>query len=911
MSLSTDISSTAENLIKRELAGEFPAQKSQEWFNKRAYMLTATNISSVLDCNIYKSKYELMLSKISNVNVVNSVFTPATQWGNRFENIALKFYEFYKNVNVYSIGLVSHSKYSWLGASPDGLLKCGKLLEIKCPFSRKSNGKIPFSYWIQMQIQLEVCDLDECDYLECKFYKYENKEDYDADDSDSLIKGEILPKASEILETAETIIYYKLENIMLKTVTRDKLWFSTNLKCIQKFYSNMTHYKQIESENVGKGICEFNKSLQTTKRKRNIYQVATGNRNIKRRRKLPLSQFIDKFELPTITNWKYWVSATAIRNYVIDDPMVDWLEYHKNSWLCLGPNTNQKNNNKPPTFEKYIMQNGIKFETKTIQKLMEKFPNEVVSIGKYETVKSHTKFLETLYHIQKGTPIIYQGVLHDYSKKIFGMPDLLVRSDYMNKIFNKPVIKPHKKWHYRVVEIKMSSLVLCADGIHLRNSKILKTFKSQLYIYNTILGSIQNYTPAKSYVIGENWQYVSKRVFHRGSSFDRPAIVNFKNRDNETRKKVSDAIKWIRKMRNNGKAWEVLPPTVPQLRPNMCIINNKWQHVKKDIATRQNDITQLWMCGNKNREFADVNGIVNWRTHPNLTSEMLGITGDSTANTLQLIIDVNQDNSKLKPIYPKKIESNLYNWRDSGVDVYVDFETISSVLVPFGLKNSSTFDCDDSEKTHDDSHTTGDFIFMIGVGYEIQQSSHNSNSKNTILNMKHLKNVIPSNTWHFKCFISDDMSIVSERKMFQEFHDFIYNIKAKNVWHWSSAEPHLYNTVLSRHINYIDTYKIIYNWCDLLKLFKTEPIVTRGSLCFKLKSVAGALHKLNIIESQYSNEMDNGLDAMMYAYNEYVQMKTFDHENNMISNIMKNIRCYNEIDCKVLWEILTYFRLHH
>jgi putative phage-type endonuclease len=901
MALSTDKSSTAENLIKRELAGEFPAQKSQEWFNKRAYLLTATNISSVLDCNIYKSKYELMLSKISNVHVVNSVFTPATQWGNQFESIALKFYEFYKKANVYSIGLVSHSKYSWLGASPDGLLKCGKLLEIKCPFSRESNGKIPFQYWIQIQIQLEVCNLDECDYLECKFYKYENKEEYDADDSDSLLKGEIQPNPLEILENKENAIYYKLENIMLKTVVRDKLWFSTNFKCIQKFYMDMMYYKQIEIENVGKGICEFNKSLQTTKRNRNIYQVTTGNRDIKRRRKAPLSQFIDKFELPTITNWKYWVSATAIRNYVIDDPMVDWLEYHKNDWLYLGLNTHKKNHNKPPTFEKYIMKSGIQFETDTIQTLTEKFTDEVVSIGKYETVKSHTKFLETLYHIQKGTPIIYQGVLHDYSKKIFGMPDLLVRSDYLNKIFNKPVIKPHKKWHYRVVEIKMSTLVLCADGIHLRNSKTVQTFKSQLYMYNIILGTIQNYTPSKSYVLGKKWQYTNQKIFHSGTSFDRPAIVNFKNRDNETRKKVSDAIKWVRKMRLNGKGWQVLPPTVSQLRPNMCVVNNKWQHVKKDIATRQNDITQLWMCGHKNRKFADVNNVINWRTHPNLTSEMLGITGESTVNTLQLIIDVNQDNSEFGPIYPKKIESNLYNWRDTVVDAYVDFETISSVLSPFGLQNSST----------NDTQVPGDFIFMIGVGYEIQPIKLNHISSNAILGAKHLTNITAPNTWYFKCFIADDMSIESERKMFQEFHDFIYNMQAKNLWHWSPAEPHLYNTVLSRHINYIDTYKIIYDWCDLLKLFKTEPIVTRGSLCFKLKSVAGALNKLNIIKSQYSSEMDNGLDAMMYAYNEYLQMKNFDHDNGIISNVMKNIRYYNEIDCKVLWETLTYLRLNH
>ena len=70
------------------------------------------------------------------------------------------------------IGLIIHNQYKHIGASPDGISDLGIMLEIKCPFKRKIDGAIPEQYWMQIQGQLEVCDLEECDYLECKLWEY-------------------------------------------------------------------------------------------------------------------------------------------------------------------------------------------------------------------------------------------------------------------------------------------------------------------------------------------------------------------------------------------------------------------------------------------------------------------------------------------------------------------------------------------------------------------------------------------------------------------------------------------------------------------------------------------------------------------------------------------------------------------
>jgi hypothetical protein len=62
-----------------------------------------------------------------------------------------------------------HKDIPYFGASPDGITENGIMLEIKCPYKRKIDGGIPEQYFYQVQGQLEVCGLNECDYFECAF----------------------------------------------------------------------------------------------------------------------------------------------------------------------------------------------------------------------------------------------------------------------------------------------------------------------------------------------------------------------------------------------------------------------------------------------------------------------------------------------------------------------------------------------------------------------------------------------------------------------------------------------------------------------------------------------------------------------------------------------------------------------
>jgi len=100
----------------------------------------------------------------------------ATTWGHRFESLTRRIYELeiagLDTVND-TLGRFTHQTIPWLSASPDGLITkgplCGRLVEIKSPKTRQPGEFVPDEYYVQMQIQMEVCDLDAVDFIEAQF----------------------------------------------------------------------------------------------------------------------------------------------------------------------------------------------------------------------------------------------------------------------------------------------------------------------------------------------------------------------------------------------------------------------------------------------------------------------------------------------------------------------------------------------------------------------------------------------------------------------------------------------------------------------------------------------------------------------------------------------------------------------
>ena len=119
-------------------------------------------------------------------------------------------YDFDFNTTVGEFGCKAHTEYPFPRASPDGInidennSLYGRLVEVKNPVSRKLSGTPKKDYWIQMQIQMEVWDLDECDFLETVFKAYENEEEFNND-------GESYTRTAKGLRKGVMIHFYHNE----------------------------------------------------------------------------------------------------------------------------------------------------------------------------------------------------------------------------------------------------------------------------------------------------------------------------------------------------------------------------------------------------------------------------------------------------------------------------------------------------------------------------------------------------------------------------------------------------------------------------------------------------------------------------------------------------------------------------
>ena len=162
-----------------------PEQRTSEWYEMRHNLITASNAwkafhtQSSINQLIYEKCEPINTEKFASVNV-DSPF----HWGQKYEPVSVMFYEEKYNTKIEDFGCIPDINNKFLGVSPDGInVKYdsdlyGRMLEIKNPISRIINGIPKREYWIQMQLQMSVCGLNECDFLETSFKEYNSYDEF-------------------------------------------------------------------------------------------------------------------------------------------------------------------------------------------------------------------------------------------------------------------------------------------------------------------------------------------------------------------------------------------------------------------------------------------------------------------------------------------------------------------------------------------------------------------------------------------------------------------------------------------------------------------------------------------------------------------------------------------------------------
>jgi hypothetical protein len=198
----------------------------------------------------------------------------ARHWGVRYEPVSTMYYIHNYGTQIEEFGCLVHPSLSFLGASPDGInirpdsKVYGRMLEIKNPVSRVITGQPTTEYWIQMQIQMEVCDINLCDFLETRFVEYDTYETFFSDGT-FMLSSENKPKGCILLYLKEgkyvydyapygieediytqweasskevadrefvKTIYWRLEQVSCVLVERNRTWFTAHRNEIAAFW---------------------------------------------------------------------------------------------------------------------------------------------------------------------------------------------------------------------------------------------------------------------------------------------------------------------------------------------------------------------------------------------------------------------------------------------------------------------------------------------------------------------------------------------------------------------------------------------------------------------------------------------------------------------------------------------------
>lgn len=193
--------------VTRLLSMQQWEQRTPEWYEVRKTLLTASDVASALGVKPFKSypgdiRADTLEKKVQNTFVGNIY----TEHGVKYEDEARRLFEMATGEKVLEFGLLVHPEHTWLAASPDGVTRTGKCVEIKCPMTRVIDpGHPPHHYIPQMQVQMAVCGMDATYFVQYK-------------------PACLMPDNKPLLE--------------ISVVEFDRLWFSQNLPLLRSFFDD-------------------------------------------------------------------------------------------------------------------------------------------------------------------------------------------------------------------------------------------------------------------------------------------------------------------------------------------------------------------------------------------------------------------------------------------------------------------------------------------------------------------------------------------------------------------------------------------------------------------------------------------------------------------------------------------------
>jgi len=172
--------------------------------------------------------------------------------------------------------------------------------------------------------------------------------------------------------------------------------------------------------------------------------------------------------------------------------------------------------------------------------------------------------------------------------------------------------------------------------------------------------------------------------------------------------------------------------------------------------------------------------------------------------------------------------------------------------------------------------------------------------------------------WIFAQWTVDALSVAEERRIIESWIGGMAAIRAAagvrldqtRICHWSAAEPvnleSAYNAARVRHQD--AGWPAQLPWFDVLeRVIRAEPVAGTGAFNFGLKSIAMAMHNAGLISTTWGDGPTDGLGAMVATWS---AAREASAQNTPLSQhpLMMEVARYNEVDCRVMSEIISWLR---
>ena len=579
-----------------------------------------------------------------------------------------------------------------------------------------------------------------------------------------------------------------------------------------------------------------------------------------------------------------WMPANQTRPFIWEDPALIWLNYY-------GSAAGFYPDDPPYSMVSFLSTKKRQFRDKWLAELA---PNAVtVCQGRYDIYHADA-LLETCQLMLKGVPVIALPTLWHAKERVFGRPDLLIHTAWLQSQLEKGTLALPEP--YLLQELQAPALGLGSSGApghyvvvnlvfstHLNETGKTdpKVYASQVRIQTFMLGQLQGYMPANAYLIARDAVAAPFPVAIQSTlnaSLD-PDLAAMRDQFSE--------------IKQNGAKYRPWPDPIVKNNPKND--DERWARAKAAIALHPDgggDLRLLPNIGTEQKAILTDGGCPDLKSLLEIDPEQLGTRleavkgiGAKRAAQLRAILVANRTQAPVRPPAegippPKEFE------------FYVDFEFFSNLNV----------DCDREWPSLEGR----EMVFMIGVGWQ------------------------ENGAWQSppKIFRAKEEDSEAEGKLFQQFLDFLeertggayLDPERTALYHWSGAEITQSKGAADRHEFAADHPLRKLPWQDLRKVFLDGPAAVPGAWGFGLKEVAKALGHLDPqYDPQWIGDLDDGLGAMLLGWQLYTEEVALAEDKKLKGKQREVVRThvregwevlqsYLEADCRALYEVLRWLR---